>query len=228
MTETHPAATSAATLLRAEKLEKTYADGDVHALRGVSLSIAEREFVAITGPSGCGKSTLLHLLGGLDRPTAGEVYFRDAPLSSLDVDAFRAQRLGFVFQSFHLIATLTAAENVQVPMFEAEISRAERVRRSRGLLEDVGLGHRINHLPSRMSVGERQRTAIARALANNPVLLLADEPTGNLDSANQVAVLELLARVRRERELTMVVVTHSAEVARAADREIHLRDGQVV
>jgi ABC-type lipoprotein export system ATPase subunit len=228
MTETRSATTPATAFLRAEGLVKTYVDGDVRALRGVSLSIAEREFVAITGPSGCGKSTLLHLMGGLDRPTAGEVYFRGIPLIDLDVDAFRALRLGFVFQSFHLISTLTAAENVQVPMFESSISRAERVERARDLLRDVGLEHRVGHLPSRLSVGERQRTAIARSLANNPILLLADEPTGNLDSANQVAILELLARLRQERELTMVVVTHSAEVARAADREIRLRDGQVV
>jgi putative ABC transport system ATP-binding protein len=209
-------------------LEKTYPDGNVRALRGVSLAIAEREFVAITGPSGCGKSTLLHLLGGLDQPSAGEVFFRGSSLRQLDVDAFRAERLGFVFQSFHLIPTLSAIENVQVPMFESSLSRGERIKRAQGLLQDVGLRHRAKHLPSRMSVGERQRTAIARSLANNPTLLLADEPTGNLDSATQVEVLELLARVRRERELTMVVVTHSPEVARAADREIRLRDGQVV
>ncbi len=213
---------------RPSRLEKTYPDGDVRALRGVSLSIFDGEFVAITGPSGCGKSTLLHLLGGLDRPTSGEVFFREAPLAGLDADEFRARRLGFVFQSFHLIPTLTALENVQVPMFEREWSRAERVQRARDLLDDVGLGHRARHLPSRMSVGERQRAAIARALANDPTLLLADEPTGNLDSTTQVEVLDLLARVRRERALTMVVVTHSAEVAAAADREIHLRDGRIV
>jgi putative ABC transport system ATP-binding protein len=214
--------------VRTESLEKTYPDGNVRALRGVTLAIAEHEFVAITGPSGCGKSTLLHLIGGLDQPSSGDVFFQSSPLRQIDVDAFRAQRLGFVFQSFHLIPTLSAVENIQVPMFEANLTRGERVKRAQRLLQDVGLGHRANHLPSRMSVGERQRTAIARALANNPTLLLADEPTGNLDSATQGEVLELLARVRKERRLTMVVVTHSPEVAHAADREIRLRDGQVV
>jgi putative ABC transport system ATP-binding protein len=215
-------------LLRAEGLVKTYPDGDVKAVRGISLAISEGEFSAITGPSGCGKSTLLHLLGGLDRPDEGEVFFRDEPLSGLDLDAFRARRLGFVFQSFYLVPTLTALENVQVPMFEADWPRSERVERARRLLDEVGLSHRSKHLPRRLSVGERQRVAIARALANEPTLLLADEPTGNLDSPTQAEVLALLARLRRERRLTLVIVTHSAEVAAAADREIRLRDGQIV
>jgi ABC-type lipoprotein export system ATPase subunit len=215
------------TLLRAESLVKTYPDGDVKALRGVSLAIAEREFVAITGPSGCGKSTLLHLLGGLDRPTSGEVFFRDRPLASLNIDEFRSRQLGFVFQSFHLIPTLTTLENVQIPMFESLLSRSQRVDRATRLIADVGLTHRENHVPSKLSVGERQRAAIARALANDPLLLLADEPTGNLDSKNQDEVLDLLARVRRDRSLTMLIVTHSADVAASADREIRLRDGQV-
>jgi putative ABC transport system ATP-binding protein len=217
-----------APLLRATGLEKTYPDGDVRALRGVSLAVAAGEFVAITGPSGCGKSTLLHVLGGLDRPDAGEVFFDGRPMASLDLDTFRARRVGFVFQSFHLVPTLTALENVQVPMFESDRPRGERPRRARGLLEEVGLSQRAGHLPRRMSVGERQRVAIARALANEPGLLLADEPTGNLDSAAQAEVLELLTRLRRERGLTLVIVTHSPEVAAAADREIRLRDGRIV
>ncbi len=215
-------------LLRAEGLVKTYPDGDVKAVRGVSLAIDRGEFAAITGPSGCGKSTLLHLLGGLDRPDGGEVFFGGEPLSGLDLDAFRARRLGFVFQSFHLVPTLTALENVQVPMFESEWPRAERAGRAGRLLDEVGLSHRAGHLPRRLSVGERQRVAIARALANEPTLLLADEPTGNLDTPTQAEVLDLLGRLRRDRGLTLVVVTHSAEVAAAADREIRLRDGQVV
>jgi putative ABC transport system ATP-binding protein len=215
-------------LLRGEALVRVYPDGDVRALRGVSLSIDEGESVAITGPSGCGKSTLLHLLGGLDRPTSGEVFFRGTPLGAMDLDAFRARQLGFVFQSFYLLPTLTALENVQVPMFEAEFSGSERVGRASRLLDEVGLAHRNDHLPSRLSVGERQRVAIARALANDPVLLLADEPTGNLDSQAQADVLELLRRLRVERGLTLVVVTHSAEVAASADRTVRLRDGQVV
>jgi ABC-type lipoprotein export system ATPase subunit len=215
-------------LLRAEGLVKTYPDGDVRAVRGVSVTIAEGEFAAITGPSGCGKSTLLHLLGGLDRPDSGEVYFRGDSLSKLDLDAFRARRLGFVFQSFHLVPTLTALENVQVPMFEGPWSRGMRLKRGEQLLEEVGLAQRARHLPRRLSVGERQRVAIARALANEPLLLLADEPTGNLDTPTQADVVALLSRLRHERSLTLVIVTHSAEVSAAADREIRLRDGQLV
>jgi ABC-type lipoprotein export system ATPase subunit len=219
---------AAGPLLRGENLVRIYPDGDVHALRGVTLAVMQGEWVGITGPSGCGKSTLLHILGALDRPTSGEVFFEGKPLGALDLDAFRALRLGFVFQSFHLLPTLTAQENVQVPMFEAPWPRAEREPRAARLLNEVGLGHRANHLPNRLSVGERQRVAIARALANDPVLLLADEPTGNLDSHAQAEILALLASLRRERNLTLVVVTHSAEVAASADREIKLRDGQIV
>jgi len=215
-------------LLRAEGLVKSYPDGDVRAVRGISLAIHANEFVAITGPSGCGKSTLLHLLGGLDRPDHGDVFFRGEPLAQLDLDEFRARRLGFVFQSFHLIPTLTALENVQVPMFESDCPRSKRADQARKLLNEVGLAERSRHLPRRLSVGERQRVAIARALANDPTLLLADEPTGNLDSATQREVLDLLARLRRERGLTLLVVTHASEVAAAADREIKLRDGQIV
>jgi putative ABC transport system ATP-binding protein len=214
-------------LLRAEGLTKTYPDGDVRALQGVSLAIQEGEAVAITGPSGCGKTTLLQLLGGLDRPTSGEVFFEGQPFGSLDLDAFRARRLGFVFQSFHLLPTLSALENVQVPMFEGPWPRSERAGRALALLEEVGLAHRKAHRPGRLSVGERQRVAIARALANAPTLILADEPTGNLDSRAQGEILELLARLRLERSLTLVVVTHSHEVAAAADREVRLRDGKI-
>jgi ABC-type lipoprotein export system ATPase subunit len=214
-------------ILQAERLTKVYPDGDVHALRGVSLEVAERESVAIVGPSGCGKSTLLHLLGGLDRPTEGEVYFRGEPLSRIDRDRYRARQLGFVFQSFHLLPTLSAVENVQVPMFEAPWSRRERAERAERLIVEVGLSHRRGHLPSRLSVGERQRVAIARALANEPSLLLADEPTGNLDSRSQDEIIRLLEELRQGRGLTLVVITHSQEVAGAASRVIRLRDGQI-
>ncbi|RUL87429.1 ABC transporter ATP-binding protein [Tautonia sociabilis] len=215
-------------LLLGEGLVKTYPDGDVRALRGVSIAVAPGEFMAITGPSGCGKSTLLHLLGGLDRPSAGEVVFRGRPLSDLDLDSYRASEVGFVFQAFHLIPTLTALENVQVPMFAAGIPVGDRAGRARRLLEEVGLSHRAGHPPRRLSIGERQRVAIARALANGPSLLLADEPTGNLDSASQREILDLLSRLRADRGVTLVIVTHSAEVAAEADREIRLRDGLVV
>ena len=215
-------------ILRGESLARTYPDGDVQALRGVSLTVAKGEAVAITGPSGCGKSTLLHLLGGLDLPTAGTVEFEGVPLAALDLDTYRALKVGFVFQSFHLLPTLSAVENVQVPMFEGDWSRPERTQRAGRLLDEVGLSHRRNQFPHRLSVGERQRVAIARALANEPVLLLADEPTGNLDSVAQAEILNLLGRLRRERGLTLVIVTHSADVAAAADRTIALRDGRIV
>jgi ABC-type lipoprotein export system ATPase subunit len=221
-------ATERTPLLRAVDLFKTYADGDVHALRGVSLAIDRGESVAITGPSGCGKTTLLQLLGGLDKPTAGEVFFEGKPLNEIDLDAFRALRLGFVFQSFHLLPTLSALENVQVPMFEGTLARSERIDRARKLLARVGLSHRERHRPRHLSVGERQRVAIARALANTPTIILADEPTGNLDSQTQGEILELLSRLRRELGLTLVMVTHSQEVASAADREVRIRDGRIV
>jgi putative ABC transport system ATP-binding protein len=215
-------------LFEAVGLERVYPDGAVHALRGVSLKVERGESVAITGPSGCGKSTLLHLLGGLDEPSAGEVRYEGTPLSALDLDNYRARQVGFVFQAFYLMPTLTAIENVQVPMFEAAISRHERVARAARLLDDVGLSHRRNQLPSHLSGGERQRVAIARALANEPAALLADEPTGNLDSASQDEVLKLLQKLRQERTLTLLIVTHSPDVAAAADRNIRLRDGKIV
>jgi ABC-type lipoprotein export system ATPase subunit len=215
-------------LIRTERLGRTYPDGQVQALRGVSLEVAEHEFVAFVGPSGCGKSTLLNLLGGLDSPSEGDVYFRGKPLSQIDRDRYRAREIGFVFQSFHLLAPLSAVENVQVPMFETGWSRKERIERAERLIAQVGLAHRRNHRPMSLSVGERQRVAIARALANEPLLLLADEPTGNLDSQSQVEILQLLGDLHKQQGLTLVLITHSSEVAAAADRVIRLRDGRVV
>jgi ABC-type lipoprotein export system ATPase subunit len=214
-------------ILRAEGLVKYYADGHVQALRGVSLAINSSESVAITGPSGCGKSTLLHLLGGLDRPTQGDVYFRDQPLSKLNMDDFRAHHVGFVFQTFYLLPTLTALENIQIPMFEEKWTARERAERANRLIEEVGLADRGAHRPSQLSIGQRQRIAIARSLANDPSLLLADEPTGNLDSKSQDEIIHLLHRLRDERQLTLLIVTHSHEVAQAADRRILMKDGQI-
>lgn len=219
--------TSETTLLRADGLVKHYTDGNVQALRGVSLRINKTESVAITGPSGCGKSTLLHVLGGLDRPDQGEVYYRDKPLSRLDIDSFRAHEIGFVFQTFYLMPTLTALENIQIPMFEGPRSSRDRIQQAERLIDEVGLSHRKLHYPGKLSVGERQRVAIARALANDPSLLLADEPTGNLDSKSQDEIIRLLHRLRAERQLTLLIVTHSHEVADAADRKILMKDGQV-
>ncbi len=215
-------------ILRGEALTRTFPDGDVRALRGVSIQVQAGESLAIMGASGSGKTTLLHLLGGLDRPTSGEVFFEGKPLAGLNIDAFRARQLGFVFQSFHLIGTLSAVENVQIPMFESDLSRKARENRALSLLDDVGLAHRVNQRTTRLSVGERQRVAIARALANQPKLILADEPTGNLDSQNQAEVLTLLARLRQQHGLTLIMVTHSPEVAASADRVIIMKDGLIV
>lgn len=215
-------------ILRAEGLTKIYEDGQVRALDDVSLEIRRGEYVAIIGKSGSGKSTLLSLLGGLDTPTAGTVYFDGQPLNVFgNLDRFRSEKLGFIFQSFYLLVNLTALENVQVPMFETRRAPAERVARAKQLLELVGLGHRMHHLPQQLSVGERQRVAIARSLANDPPLLMADEPTGNLDTNNAKAVFELFDRLHREQGRTIILITHDPNFARLAQRIIHVRDGRV-
>jgi putative ABC transport system ATP-binding protein len=216
-------------LLSAEHLRKVYPDGNVVALEDVSLAIAPGEHVAVMGPSGCGKSTLLNLLGALDRPDSGEVFFEGVPLSrQRSLARLRSRKVGFVFQSFHLLPTLTALENVQVPMFGGPLSASGRARKARDLLETVGMLHRGKHTPSRLSVGERQRVALARALANDPVVLLADEPTGNLDSRSAAEVLDLFSSLNRDRGLTLVIVTHSPEVARRCGRVLWMSDGRLV
>ncbi len=216
-------------ILRTENVSRLYPDGQVTALVDVTIRIGRGEYVAIMGPSGSGKSTLLNLLGALDRPTSGEIYFDGEPLSKLkDLDGFRAHQLGFVFQSFHLLPTLTAAENVQIPMFETSRSASQRVAKAAELLEVVEMGLRATHLPSRLSVGERQRVAIARALANDPQILLADEPTGNLDSHTEAQVLDLFDRLHRQRQMTVIVVTHGRDVASRAQRVVRIKDGRVV
>jgi len=215
-------------LLRTERLCKTYPDGQVNALVEVMLSIRRGEFVAIMGASGSGKSTLLNLLGGLDLPTSGDVYFEGQSLSSMpDLDRFRASKIGFVFQSFFLLPTLTALENVQVPMFEGPLSARQRSAKASELMKLVGMSHRLHHRPPQLSVGERQRIAIARALANDPQLLLADEPTGNLDSRTAVEVLDLFAHLHRDKGMTLILVTHGQEVADRAQRIIRMRDGRI-
>ncbi|HEY6565644.1 MAG TPA: ABC transporter ATP-binding protein [Pirellulaceae bacterium] len=216
-------------LLAARGLSKTYPDGQVHALAGVDLTVERRDYLAIMGPSGSGKSTLLQILGGLDRPDQGQVCVDGRPLETWpSLDAYRARMVGFVFQSFFLVPTLTALENVQLPMFEIQLSPRQRLDRARSLLDRVGLSDRRNHRPSQLSVGQRQRVAIARALANEPPLLLADEPTGNLDSATAADILGLFRDLRRDNDLTLLLVTHSAEVAAEADRVVTIRDGRVV
>jgi putative ABC transport system ATP-binding protein len=215
-------------LLRVEHVSRLYPDGNVTALCDVSLSVRAGEYLAIMGPSGSGKSTLLNLLGALDIPTSGEVYLDGQPLSTCrQLAAVRAHRIGFVFQSFHLLPTLTAWENVQVPMFEGARTCRQRAQRASDLLALVGLSDRACHLPAQLSVGQRQRVAIARALANDPPLLLADEPTGNLDSQSGSAVLDLFDTLHRKNGLTLVVITHSQEVAARAQRVLWIRDGRV-
>lgn len=215
-------------LLRAEHLTRTYPDGEVNALVDVSFDIRKGEFVTIMGPSGSGKSTLLNLLGALDLPTSGEAYFGGTSYREIaSLDALRAQRIGFVFQSFHLLPMLTAQENVQIPMFEGSLNAAQRRQKAADLLAAVKLSHRAGHLPNRLSVGERQRVAIARSLANDPELLLADEPTGNLDSRTGDQIMHLFAELHAQRQMTLVIITHSDEVAQRSQRILRIRDGRI-
>jgi putative ABC transport system ATP-binding protein len=216
-------------LIEVRDVQRSFDEGRVQALRGVDFKIHDGEFVAIVGPSGSGKSSLLQILGALDEPSEGEVFFHGKSVAEIhDISRFRAENIGFVFQSFHLIPTLTALENVQIPMFEMPWSSAERSRRAAELLKSVGLGERLDHLPRKMSGGERQRVAVARSLANEPKLLLADEPTGNLDSANAQRIMELLQSVQQQRGMTLIVVTHDPNVANFAGRMLRVFDGRIV
>jgi len=220
-------------LIRAENLTKIYGSGDaaVTALDHVRLTVEAGEFVAIMGPSGCGKSTLLHMLGGLDRPTEGQVTIDGSALASLSDDALtqiRRRKIGFVFQFFNLMPTLSAEENVSLPLL-LDGKRAREIRpRVEAALEAVGLGHRRRHRPDELSGGEMQRVAIARALVIEPKLILADEPTGNLDSATGEQVLDLIGRANRDRGATIVLVTHDLKAAAHATRLVTMRDGVVV
>ena len=212
-----------------ERVRKTYEEGRVVALDEVSLRAAAGEFVAVTGPSGCGKSTLLNLVGALDRPDSGEIRVGRERVDSLrDPAEYRAAVVGFVFQFHNLVPVLSAVENVELPMLGRGLGRAERERRARELLEEVGLGHRADKRPPTLSGGERQRVALARALANDPRLLLADEPTGALDSETAAQVLALVARIRAERGTTVLLVTNDESAASTADRRLRLRDGRLV
>ena len=219
-------------IVQVRDLARDYSMGHsaVHALRGVSFDVSDGEWVAIVGPSGCGKSTLLNLLGAVDTPDAGSLIIAGERIDRLDdaaATAFRLRRIGFVFQRFYLMPALTAAENVELPMAEAKIARAVRRARAQELLGYVGLSGRANHRPSQLSGGEQQRVAVARALANTPSLLLADEPTGELDAATGLEMIELFRRLNRD-GTTIVVVTHDAQLADAAGRRIQMRDGAIV
>ncbi len=215
-------------LLDARGLVKSYDDGRVVALRGVDVSIDAGEYVAISGPSGSGKSTLLHMLGGLDSPTSGEVLFRGSPLgTAVDLDTYRSRQVGFIFQAFHLLPTLRAVENVQVAMLALNGRANHRAERASALLEELGLQDRMRHYPNELSAGERQRVAIARALANEPTILLADEPTGNLDSVNSAHIMKILRGIQERRGMTLIIVTHENDIAMSAPRHIRIRDGRI-
>jgi len=222
-----------AALVELQNVSKTYRLGDleVQALRGVSLEIAAGEFVAIMGASGSGKSTCMNLIGCLDQPSRGTYRLAGLDVSRLSPDqraAIRNRKIGFVFQSFNLLARTTALENVQLPLVYANVGFDEQQRRAMALLAAVGLRGREHHLSSQLSGGQQQRVAIARALVNRPALLLADEPTGNLDTESSVEIMELLLRLRREQALTIVLVTHEPDIADYAERIVTFRDGHIV
>ena len=219
-------------MIELKNVHKVYPMDEVSvpALRGIDLTIKPGEFVAIMGPSGSGKSTLMHLLGCLDLPSDGLVQLDGRDITKLDEDTLaqiRGKKIGFVFQTFNLIPTLTALENVELPLFFQGVPRAERRARAAELLHKVGLEGRMHHKPAQLSGGERQRVAVARALANDPEIILADEPTGNLDSESGEAILELLAQLHREGK-TIILVTHNPEAAAYAQRIVRIRDGRLV
>ncbi len=220
-------------LVTADSLEKTYTGGEtpVHALRSVSFTLQSGDFVALMGPSGCGKSTLLHLCGAMDRPSAGHVRFDGQDLAALDdgrLTRLRRTKVGFVFQSFNLLPTLTLADNIALPCLLAGMPARDAASRAQTLADRVGIAHRLRHYPQQVSGGELQRAAIARALVHEPALLVADEPTGNLDSDNGATVMALLARLNRELGVTILLATHAADVAAVAGRTLHMRDGRFV
>jgi putative ABC transport system ATP-binding protein len=220
------------TLIRTAGLHRHFAMGEqiVHALDGVDVEIRPGEFLAVMGPSGSGKSTLLYLLGGLDRPTAGQVWVDGRELGALDENglaSYRRREVGFVFQSFYLLPAMTAAENVAFPLVFGRVPAEARQERAAGLLERVGLANRMDHRPTELSGGQQQRVAIARALVNDPPLILADEPTGNLDSRSGAEIMELLAQLNGQEGRTVIIVSHDPMATHYASRAIHLQDGRV-
>lgn len=217
------------TILTGTGLSKKY--GNLEVVKGVSLSMENGEFMCLTGKSGSGKTTLLSLLSGLERPTSGHVALDGKDITGATEDElalFRRENVGFIFQSFNLIPTLSAWENVALPLFPIKMAGDERKRRATDLLERMDMGHRMDHLPSALSGGEKQRVAIARALVNNPGILFADEPTGNLDSATEEAIMEILNRLHTQESVAILMVTHEVELARNADRLIRMHDGEII
>ena len=220
-------------IIRLDNVWKTYQMGEVkvNALQGLDLAIKEGEFVAIMGPSGSGKSTAVNMVGALDIPTKGKIYLEDHDISKLsesDLAQIRGKKIGFIFQQFNLINTLSALENVALPMVFQGVSKEERIERARNILEMVDLGDRINHKPTELSGGQQQRVAIARALANNPEVVLADEPTGNLDSKTGETVMDFLGNLNKKEGKTIIMVTHDMNVAKHAHRIEFLKDGIIV
>jgi len=219
-------------IIRLKNVTKTYRMGnvDVNAVKGVSLDISQGEFVAVTGPSGSGKSTLMNMIGCLDYPTKGSIYLDDQDISTLeesDLAQIRGKKIGFIFQTFNLIPILSAAENVSLPMIFQGVSKEKRMKRAAELLKIVGLKERIHHKPNELSGGEMQRVAIARSLANDPEVILADEPTGNLDSVNGKIVMETLRNLNKKEKKTIIMVTHDQNLMKYAKRIIRIRDGQI-
>jgi putative ABC transport system ATP-binding protein len=216
-------------LIKIEEVKKYYDHGVIKALDGVNLEIKEGEFVAIMGPSGSGKSTLLNMIGNLDKPDSGCIYVDGQHLEKIkDAAEYRAKTVGFIFQLHNLIPHLTSLENVLMPMYEGGMRRRERIKRAKELLERVGLSERLKSLPPQLSGGERQRVAIARALANNPKIILADEPTGSVDSKTERKIMELLKNIWETEGTTIVLVTHDKNVANWAQRIVYMLDGKVV
>ena len=216
-------------ILSGTDLSKKY--GDLEVVKGVSLAIDAGEFVCLVGKSGCGKTTLLSLLSGLEKPTKGRVILNGKEINGASEDElalFRRENVGFIFQSFNLIPTLSAWENVALPLFPLKMTSEERRKRATELLGKMELGHRLEHLPSALSGGEKQRVAIARALINNPKIIFADEPTGNLDSSTGEAIMDILGKLHRDEGVAILMVTHEAELAKAANRLIRMKDGEVV
>lgn len=225
--------TSSELLYELVELERSFSRGGitVKAVHGINLTISLGEMISLEGPSGSGKTTLLQLLGALDTPTKGSIRFGGRDLSGLndrDLTRIRAEDIGFVFQHFNLIPTLTAQENVAIAMLPNHVHNRDRLTRAKELLDGVGLSHRLNHLPSRLSGGEQQRVAIARALANSPRVVIADEPTGNLDSDTASEVMTILQGLNSESRVTIIIATHDEDVARQASRRVRLRDGAVL
>ncbi len=216
-------------ILSGTNLSKKY--GELEVVNGVSISVAAGEFVCLVGKSGCGKTTLLSLLSGLERPTQGDVVLNGKKINGASEDElalFRRENVGFIFQSFNLIPTLSAWENVALPLFPLNMTNEERRRRATELLTQMELGHRLEHLPSALSGGEKQRVAIARSLINKPKIIFADEPTGNLDSATGDAIMNILNRLHTKEGVAILMVTHEAELAKTADRLIRMHDGEVL